>query len=311
MRPAANQASKEIDRRVAFLFKGRPRRGRELESQLALKSESGLAAKQFLHMKTYFPSHLVQVSRDLDNILMRAEVESKWPDWDQAREGISQSLQRIATQCESMALRVTLSYARECLAELSFAPRPDWKGKVDIFGKIFEHEIGLISLFGIPADKLALYSDATPFDGKNGSGKVSERFPKASGEAVRAAKCLAVGQQNASVFHLTRVLEIAFRALSRGLTMPDPMRDKERNWANMLSRVKQQIDSNATANPPVANWAADKNFYESAYAALEALRNSWRNAAVYVEADYSEDEARQIFEATKSLMRHLATRLKE
>jgi hypothetical protein len=276
-----------------------------------LKFDGGLAAKVDLDMKTYFPSHLVQVSRDLDNILMRAEVESKWPDWNQAREGIGQSLQRIATQCESMALRVTLSYAQECMTELAFAPRPDWKGKVDIFAKIFEHEIGLISLLAIPADKLSFYADPTPFDGKNGSGKVSERFPKASGEAVRAARCLAVGQQNASVFHLMRVLEIAFRAISRGLGMPDPMRDRERNWANMLTRVKQQIDANTTANPPVANWASDKGFYESASAALEAVRNPWRNPTVYVEVDYSEDEARQIFEATRNLMRHLATKLKE
>ena len=39
-----------------------------------------------------------------------------------------------------------------------------------------------------------------------------------------------------------RSLEVALRAVAKGLAIPDPTKDFERNWGAVLAKIKQNID---------------------------------------------------------------------
>lgn len=169
----------------------------------------------------------------------------------------------------------------------------------------------------IPADKLKFYTSPNPFD-LEGEKDISDKFPKCNGEGVSAAKCIALAQPTACVFHLMRVLEIALGIFStKGLKLPDPTSDWERSWGKVLGPIKDTIDYNNRPKTapagwkPLPNWKANKPFYENGYAFFEAVRSPWRNSTMHVARDYNETQAMDIFNPTGTLMRHLATRLKE
>jgi len=90
--------------------------------------------------------------------------------------------------------------------------------------------------------------------------------------------------------------------------MADPI-GVERNWGNMLKAIKDKLGSNNSSRR--RKWKVEKEFYEKAYAFLEGVRGPLRNATMHVEADYDEQGALDIFNATSTFMRHISTRLTE
>lgn len=134
-------------------------------------------------------------------------------------------------------------------------------------------------------------------------------FPSTVYDVEEAGRCFALGQNTACVFHLMRVLEVGVRQVSRGLGIPDPIKDGERNWGRMLRKVEERIAFNEKTPPP--SWPSEKLFFEKAHASLDAVRNAWRNATMHVENKYDAEEAEHILMAVKGFMKQLAGRLSE
>lgn len=133
-------------------------------------------------------------------------------------------------------------------------------------------------------------------------------FPSASRDMEEAARCFALGLNTATAFHAMRIAEVGIRALARCLGIADPVRGADRNWAVALRKVKEEIDRRW---PAAQRLAGDGHKFEALYASLDAMKNPWRNATMHVEAIYSEDDARAIFDAVGAFMRRVSDRMNE
>jgi hypothetical protein len=131
-------------------------------------------------------------------------------------------------------------------------------------------------------------------------------------EIDEAAKCLALGRSTASVFHQMRIMEVGLRTVARCLGIPDPITGNDRNWWSILKKIKGDLDLRAGKNQ-TKTWTlpGDKEFFESVYASLDAVRVAWRNTTMHVENKYTGEEAEHIFAATRGFMMKLASRCDE
>lgn len=130
-------------------------------------------------------------------------------------------------------------------------------------------------------------------------------------ELDEAGKCLALNRDTAAVFHLMRLMEIGIRATAKSLGIPDPIKPSDRNWYQILRNVKDENDQRSTGKTKKWTVPGDREFFESAYASLDAVRVAWRNPTMHIENKYTSDEAGHIFVAVRGFMRRLASRMDE
>jgi hypothetical protein len=134
-------------------------------------------------------------------------------------------------------------------------------------------------------------------------------FPIIEYEVEECSKCLALGRSTASAFHSIRCLEAGIRAISRCLSIPDPARASDRNWGQMLNAIKTEIDRRWPGSS--TRMSGDGEFFDSAYAALAAMQNPWRNATMHLDQKYTPDEAMHVMHVVMGFMRKLAFRMDE
>lgn len=151
---------------------------------------------------------------------------------------------------------------------------------------------------------IALYQDINPF-----GEEVATNFGSANFDIEEAAKCFAASRYTACVFHLMRVLEVALKAVAKGLGIPDPVKEADRNWGGILRRIKDAIEQKDKTNDPT--WLQDKDFYKNAYTDLTAVRTAWRNPTMHVESKYDDQRAGHIYNVVMGFMKHLADKLCE
>lgn len=197
----------------------------------------------------------------------------------------------------------------ERLSDLQNANRfADIATSVESIIQRLRDELSLSTVFVLEADKQKYYCPANPLFG----GDIEGKFPSSLFEIDEAAKCLGLGRPTAAVFHLMRMMEIGIRAVARCLGIPDPMRAADRNWGNILRAIKNDLDARSGAAPTkVWKVAGDKEFFESAYASLDAVRVAWRNTTMHVGNKYTDDEAEHVFVAVRGFMMKLALRCGE
>jgi len=166
-------------------------------------------------------------------------------------------------------------------------------------------ELSLVSTFVLEPEKVKFYEPAEPLFGL----EFETKFPSGGVyEIDEAAKCMALGRDTAAVFHLMRCMEIGIRTVAKSLGIPDPTKGSDRNWHEMLRKIKLAMD--AKLNPPT--WKlGDREIFESAYGSLDAVRVAWRNTTMHVENKYTHEEAEHIFIATRGFMKKLASRMDE
>jgi hypothetical protein len=169
-------------------------------------------------------------------------------------------------------------------------------------------ELSLVKVFVLEANKHQYYQPSEPLFGKD----FETKFPNAAFELDEAAKCLALSRPTAAVFHLMRLMEIGLKAVARCLGIPDPTKAAERNWGAILSAIKTDLEVHG-GKTPTKTWkdSAGREFFESAYASLDAVRVAWRNTTMHVENKYTDEEAEHLFGAVRGFMKKLASRLDE
>jgi hypothetical protein len=133
--------------------------------------------------------------------------------------------------------------------------------------------------------------------------EVEAKFPSANDDIYEAAKCLALGRSTACVMHLMRVCEVGLKTLAHTIDVP-PQGD----WGGYLREIEKELERRAKS---AGARTAHEQFYSEAAIALGHLKRAWRNPSMHVDKSYSPDRAREIFDAVKSLMSHLATKISE
>jgi hypothetical protein len=151
-----------------------------------------------------------------------------------------------------------------------------------------------------------LFSGSVPLFGV----EVERGFSSVAYDIDEAGKCLALERSTASAFHSIRVLEAAIRSLSRCLHIPDPTKAHERSWFKALIALKAAIDARW---PPGSSDRShgEGRIFEEIHASLAAIQNPWRNATMHLDQKYTQEEAREIFEVVRGLMRRVASRCDE
>lgn len=145
----------------------------------------------------------------------------------------------------------------------------------------------------------ALWSGQKPHFGD----EVSAAFPSSITDIEEAAKCLAVGRGTASVMHLMRATEVPLKALAKRLGI-----GTQNDWGAYIREIDKELNNRMKT---AGRRSADELFYAEANEAFERVKRAWRNRTMHVDAVYTEERARDIFEATRQFMAHLAPTIHE
>lgn len=217
-------------------------------------------------------------------------------------------VEKLRQWCILSQLRFCIMTANDVI-RLTEEPKSDYRAFRQIVTELqntFERELRQELCFKLEAGDDFYYGDQ-PLFGE----QVNQRFPSAGFDITEAGRSLAVDRFTASVFHLMRVMEVSLRSVAKGLTIPDPVKEGDRNWGAMLRKIREKMDENTKLRSSDQAWSGVKGFFEDVYIHISAVKNAWRNPTMHIESKYTKEEAQRIFDATKNFMEALAERMDE
>lgn len=130
---------------------------------------------------------------------------------------------------------------------------------------------------------------------------VSRHFPNSTSDIEAAGNCLALRQPTACVFHLMRVMEKGTQKLGRKLKVV--INPEIETWNKILNHVNKQIDLLPTATE---KQKAKKAAFAEVSSYLHQAKIAWRNEVMHPKATYTQEEARDVFAASRTFMVHLS-----
>jgi hypothetical protein len=227
------------------------------------------------------------------------------------RRELQKDLTELREHLKALGARVTL-LAVDNIKDMLRVKGAMWslvKPRLEEIVNTLQRELSLMTVIVLEHKEQSYFEPKDPHFGTDVGAKFQA---SAVFEVDEAAKCLALGRSTAAVFHLMRVMEIGIRAVARCLQIPDPVRGTDRNWGNILREIKTDLDAHV-GHSPAKTWTVtgDKEFFESVYVSLDAVRVGWRNPTMHVENKYTDHEAQHIFVAVRGFMMKLASRCDE
>lgn len=224
------------------------------------------------------------------------------------RELILKDVRNLLGECERLGLLVPSEHCRGAIEMLNMGGGPGETGGIvriaSMIANTIQIEMKAKRYFALKPEMLRFYEPSEPIFGLD----FQNKFTSAAFEIDEAAKCHALDRHTATVFHLMRVMEIGVRSVARCLSIPDPIKDADRNWGRLLEKIKQEMDQRNALRPALWSAASDREFFAEVYVSLDAVRVAWRNTTMHVESKYTADEAEHIFVAVRGFMKKLASR---
>jgi hypothetical protein len=169
---------------------------------------------------------------------------------------------------------------------------------------VMKNEAETKTVLVLQPEKAQMFGSTEPAFGR----EVGLKFPSITYDMEESAKCLALDRSTASVFHAVRCLEAALKANAKCLDIPDPTLANDRNWGNMLSAIEKKMDSRW---PKKTRLGGDVSYFERIFAALNAIKNPYRNGTMHLEMKFTEEEAKYMLEMISGLMKQIASRMDE
>lgn len=252
-----------------------------------------LNANNFLRAATNL-ARMHQVTAALDGVNTLSEQDASV---------VEEYVTLFRTEVDNLGATLAVMAADRLIAQLQTSPCPLTVAQAGIALSELESRFGdfltQTKMFTLNPEESRFLGAADDLVGYVG---FSAAFPRTSFEVEEAAKCLALGRYTASVFHGMRMLELGIRALAKRLSIPDPTKPAEKNWAFILRAVKEKIDEQYPKPMPGSEGA----LFDELYANLESVRNPWRNATMHVETIYAPHEAIHILRCSAFFMTKLA-----
>jgi hypothetical protein len=168
----------------------------------------------------------------------------------------------------------------------------------DVCGRASAEMRGRVVLV-IPRAKGVLFQQTEPPFGAD----VANNFRSANDDIAEAGKCLALARGTACVMHLNRAQEVVLRALAKAMGI-----GTQNDWGAYIRTIETELDNRMKA---AGKRTPDEQFYSEAVTAFDNVKRAWRNPTMHPEKDYSPERAQEIFDAVRSFMRHLATKISE
>ena len=157
-------------------------------------------------------------------------------------------------------------------------------------------EAGARQFYVIEGKHAKFYADAESLFG----GEVVDAFPSVAPDISEAGKCRALGRWTACVMHLMRVLEVGLKRLANRHGV-----DHTENWNRTLNELETRLRSiqKKVDGVEAERWASEAGTH------LRFMKNAYRNHAMHPLERYDEERAVEIYDNTRSFMRHLAIQL--
>lgn len=214
-----------------------------------------------------------------------------------SRRIIAKRYTDLAEAAEAMAAPITAKAARRAVTKLRGRKNPIPIGEIaaisNSLAEVLNDEVNEVELYCLSRGSGRFYSPGAPLFGT----EVDARIDDASDDISEAGKCFAVGRYTASVFHLMRAMEAAVKMLCVEVGISNV----DREWGKLLSDIAKAIE-------PMPK-GAKRDEWSAVHANLYHVKQAWRNNTMHPKRTYTEEEAREVFEAVKAFMRHLATLL--
>lgn len=120
-----------------------------------------------------------------------------------------------------------------------------------------------------------------------------------------AVKCMALGRYTACVFHLVRPMETATRKVAKQMEVSIEYKDNSGflHWGVIANNIRDKLEKLRQS---------DQKEYEKwlrVNGMLEFVRVAWRNEVMHPRSSYGENEAREVFDAVKAFLKHLAEKV--
>jgi hypothetical protein len=165
----------------------------------------------------------------------------------------------------------------------------DLREALSHFRRTMQAELETRAFFVLREDLYPYFGLKEPF-----GDEVTAKFPTTIDDIENAAKCIALELPTACVFHLMRAMEAAVGALCGKLSIPNT----DRVWGMLLSDLHKEIEAMPKGK--------DRNAWSEAHTNLYHVKQAWRNDTMHPKQTYTTEQAQEVFEATKTFMRHLA-----
>lgn len=148
-------------------------------------------------------------------------------------------------------------------------------------------ELGGRMFWFIEPSKVSFYQENQFTD------SVVDNLPTAIYDMEEAGKCLALGRDTACAFHLMRVIETGLSQLTKELGIEGHCK----SWNETCKKIKTHIDG--------LSEITKKDKLTGILERIYSIKDVWRNPTMHVDRQYSGEEAREVFDATKRFMKVL------
>jgi HEPN domain-containing protein len=210
---------------------------------------------------------------------------------------IASSFSKIAIASEALSAPVTkIAADRAARALRKRSARPNFEELDQMAREVssrLNDELSGTKFYCIKPGAASFYDPAEALFGK----QVEARISKANDDISEAGKCFAVDRFTAAVFHLMRAMEAAVQKISQELGVENT----DREWGKLLSDIHAKIEAMPKGDK--------RNDWSQVHANLYHVKQAWRNDTMHPKATYTEEEAREVFDAMRAFMRHLASLL--
>lgn len=248
-----------------------------------------------------------EMHRDLWSIWIHDDLEKLFALARQLplSRGIEKKIDRIKSHLEDCdenwksAQSLSVSDEEKYAAMISDPARRKLSFEIRALRQDIIDDLEEMNFYLLKQDHISLYESAEPLFGE----EVFRRFGIANDDIAEAGKCLAMGRSTAAVFHLMRVTEAGLKALGKELGIPYAP-----SWESYTRQLDSLLDP-ANYKKLSADKLAKRDFYAEVLGDITAVKRAWRNPTMHIVRSFDAEQAKLIFEATRSLMQHLAREL--
>lgn len=135
--------------------------------------------------------------------------------------------------------------------------------------------------------------------------QMATRFSDALIDMRDAAKCFALSQWTATVFHAMRVLEHGLRALAARLNVTFTVPIELEQWRNIIDRIEKEIRQQE-AQPKSTERSKELQFCAECASHFWYFKEAWRNHVSHSRVNYDPAQAERVLWHVRDFMRALA-----